>query len=333
MNARSVLIILAALLVAGVTAFLARGWVTAERAQIQAVQVPVVQPAPSQAVLVASDELPAGLFLKEEHLRWQAWPADGVDPNYFVQGKTELASLLGSVVRRNIAAGEPIVGGKIVKPGDRGFLAAVLKPGMRAVTIKVNEITGVAGLVFPGDRVDLLLSLALDDRIEDTPDRRASETVLENVRVLAIGRTLAEGGESPPGGEMATIEVTPKQAEMVAVMVELGRISLSLRSLASPELNEFRGALVGGAAPAGETALGAAPYGVPGATLISDSEAPDAAAVPRDPRQAEEEENPSPVRGLTYTFDSEVSQLLAAPSSTTTVTVQHGSTSETIQFD
>lgn len=345
MNARGLLIVMAALLVAGATAFLARGWLTAERAQMQAAPAAVVQQAPSQAVLVAAAELPAGLFLKEEHLRWQSWPSGAADPNYFLQETTNLAALVGSVVRRNFAAGEPIIGGKIVKPGDRGFLAAVLKPGMRAVTVKVNETTGVAGLVFPGDRVDMLLTVSFDDRVEDTPDRRASETILENVRVLAIGRTLAEGGESPPGGETATIEVTPKQAEMVAVMVELGRLSLSLRSLASPELNEFGDVVASGDSVAGEPGPDPAP---PPAALATEMPAPQRvaaagaeaaagsateAAAPNDPRQAEEEENPSPVRGLTYTLDSEVSQLIASPSTTTTVTVHHGSTPESLSFD
>lgn len=119
MNSRSLLIIVAALLIAGVTAFLAKGWLTAQKAQVAPVQ-PIVQQVPSQAVLVAATNLPAGLFLKEEHLRWQAWPGDAPDPNYFVQERTDLSTLLGSVVRRGIVAGEPITSGKIVKPGDRG---------------------------------------------------------------------------------------------------------------------------------------------------------------------------------------------------------------------
>src|SRR5690606_11179223 len=107
MNARSLLIVVAALLVAGVTAFLARGWLTAERAQMQQqTQQVVVREVPAQAVLVAAANLPAGLFLKEEHLRWQDWPSDATDPNYMVKDKTDLSTLIGSVVRRGIIAGE-----------------------------------------------------------------------------------------------------------------------------------------------------------------------------------------------------------------------------------
>ena len=209
MNARSLLIVVAALLVAGVTAFLARGWLTAERAQIQNQQQVVVKEVPAQAVLVAAANLPIGLFVKEEHLRWQAWPSDNIDPNYLLQEKTDLATLIGSVVRRTIAAGEPIITGKVVKPGDRGFLAAVLKPGMRAVTFGISETSGVAGMVFPGDRVDMLLTHDLPGSTNEGEARRASETVLENVRVLAIGHQLNENPEGPVSGKTATIEVTP----------------------------------------------------------------------------------------------------------------------------
>jgi pilus assembly protein CpaB len=330
MNARSLLIIVAALLIAGVTAFLAKGWLTAQRAQVPAQTV--VQQAPSQAVLVAATNLPAGLFLKEEHLRWQAWPGDTPDPNYFLQKQTDLSTLLGSVVRRGFAAGEPITGGKIVKPGDRGFLAAVLKPGMRAVTVKVNETTGVAGLVFPGDRVDMILTIELTDDKEDTPDRKASETVLENVRILAIGQQLDEQSEKPISGETATIEVTPKQAEMVAVAVELGRLSLSLRSLPTPELNELGHVAMSSDVPeAAQDPLIPADAAATASTEASESTANETSGPAAT--QDEEAENPSPVRGLTYTFDSEVSQLLTSGTAVTKVTVHHGAAAESLAFD
>src|SRR3546814_13032103 len=99
MNARSLLIVVAALLVAGVTAFLARGWLTAERAQLQTQQV-VVQEVPAQAVLVAAANLPTGLFIKEEHLRWQAWPSEAVDPNNLLQDQTDPAPLTGTDAER-----------------------------------------------------------------------------------------------------------------------------------------------------------------------------------------------------------------------------------------
>lgn len=326
MNARSLLIILAALLVAGVTAFLARGWLSAERAQIQTQQQQViVKEMPAQAVLVAAANLPTGLFIREEHLRWQAWPADAADPNYLLQDKTDLATLLGSVVRRGIAAGEPITGGKIVKPGERGFLAAVLAPGMRAITFGISETSGLAGLVFPGDRVDMLLTHDLPGGSEGGATRRATETVLENVRVLAIGHKLNDLGEEPISGKTATIEVTPKQAEMVTILVDLGRLSLVLRSLADEDAKAVGHVVMSSAAPDGEA-------GVTGAAAGEDSLADADAAVTIDatgvaranptaeaPPVAAMNDNPPPTRGHTYTYDTEVSRLLG-------ITVQRGST-------
>lgn len=353
MNARSLLIIVAALLVAGVTAFLARGWLSAERNQIQTQQV-VVQQAPAQSVLVAVANLPIGMFLKEEHLRWQAWPTDATDPNYMVKDATDIAKLVGSVVRHSISAGEPIIPGKIVKPGDRGFLAAVLKPGMRAVTVGISETSGVSGLAFPGDRVDMLLTHALPGSEGESPsDRRAAETVLENVRVLAIGKRLSDRNEEALDGKTATIEVTPKQAEMVAVLVELGRVSLSLRSLGKPELAEA-GSLVMSSAdtlPDGTsgTIPGTVPAAMPGtaanlqpspladadATATADAGASAAAGKPEsdDVSETPDDDNPSPMRGLTYTLDNEVSRLLT-PSGGLEVTVhlQRGGEAQVITF-
>ncbi len=351
MNARSLLIIVAALLVAGVTAFLARGWLSAERNQINTQQV-VVQQAPAQSVLVAVANLPIGMFLKEEHLRWQAWPTDATDPNYMVKDTTDIAKLVGSVVRHSISAGEPIIAGKIVKPGDRGFLAAVLKPGMRAVTVGISETSGVSGLVFPGDRVDMLLTHALPgSEGESSSDRRAAETVLENVRVLAIGKRLSDRNEEALDGKTATIEVSPKQAEMVAVLVELGRVSLSLRSLGNPELAETGNLVMSSADTATDGAPGTIPGGAPGAlpgaaanlqpapladadaTATADAGATAGAPASDDIPAPPADDNPPPMRGQTYTLDSEVSRLLT-PSGGLEVTVhlQRGGESNVITF-
>lgn len=337
MNARSLLIIVAALLVAGVTAFLARSWLSAERVQVQTAQV-AVREVPAQAVLVAAAHLPTGLFIKEEHLRWQAWPADAADPNYMLQDQTDLATLVGSVVRRDIAAGEPIIAGKIVKPGDRGFLAAVLAPGMRAVTFGVSDTTGVAGLVFPGDRVDMLLTQNLQSaglNGETDPVRRASETVLENVRILAIGQQLNQS-QLPSEGKTATIEVTPKQAEMVAVLVELGRLSLALRSLADENAEASAHVVMSSAAPEGEDGLPTGDAAAPDtladadAAATADTDSSAATATPAEESPAPIDENPPAVRGQTYTFDTEVSRLLGSDSDQ--VLVQRGNSAEKIIF-
>jgi len=232
MSARALIFVIVALLMAGTTAYVARSWLSSERAaSAQAKQTPLQV---TKNILVAAADLPAGTFLKTEHVRWQAWPDNAVSDAYLVEGTAKPADVIGAVVRRGIVTGEPITNGRIVRPGDRGFLAAVLQPGMRAVSVAVNATSGIAGLVFPGDRVDILLT----QTVPGSTDRRASETVLENVRVLAIDQVLNDQAGEPTLGKNATIEVTPKQAEMIAVISDMGKISLSLRSLGRPTAGE-----------------------------------------------------------------------------------------------
>ena len=155
MNVKSVILIVAALLFAGGTAFVASRLMGTHKP----VQTAQVQEAPSKKVLVAKGNLPAGTFIKEEDVSWQKWPVDGVNDSYLLEGQTDITTIVGAVVRKGIVAGEPITEAQIARPGDRGFLAAVLTPGMRAISIDVNEPSSVAGLVFPGDRIDVLLNM------------------------------------------------------------------------------------------------------------------------------------------------------------------------------
>jgi pilus assembly protein CpaB len=235
MSARALVFVVIALVMAGATAMFAKNWLSSERAELSA----QATPAPKQItknVLVATNDLPAGSFIKAEQVRWQAWPEDAVNDSYLIEGVAKPEDVVGAVVRRGIIGGEPVTGGRIVRPGDRGFLAAVLQPGMRAVAIAVNATSGIAGLVFPGDRVDIILTQAVPTGGSDP--RMASETVLENVRVLAIDQVLNDQSGEPTLGKNATIEVTPKQAEVVAVVSDMGKLSLSLRSLARPATGE-----------------------------------------------------------------------------------------------
>ena len=159
-----------------------------------------------------------------------------VPDSYLLRSRNNEADLVGAVVRRPITAGQPISTDSVVKPGDRGFLAAVLDPGMRAISVPVDEATGNAGLIFPGDHVDLILTQSIEAAGDPAGSRRVSETVLEDLRVIAIGRRLKdEGGEEVAGGKQArtaTLEATPEVAEKIALVNELGKLALSLRSLA-----------------------------------------------------------------------------------------------------
>lgn len=232
MSARSILLIAAALLLVIGTGFVARAWLDSQR-QIAA---PAPQPKaePAVRVLVAETALPAGTYLKEENMRWQPWPSDMPIPDtYLIKKTTTPSDLFGAVIRRGISAGEPITKGRIIKPGDRGFMAAVLTPGYRAVSIKIGADSGVAGLVFPADRVDIILTHNVQE--SDGSQHRASETILKNVRVLALDSRVDDETGKPKLAKTATLELTPKQVEILSVSRELGRLSLSLRALAKNE--------------------------------------------------------------------------------------------------
>jgi pilus assembly protein CpaB len=146
-----------------------------------------------------------------------------------------MSKLLGTVVRNPVTAGQPLTHGSLVGPNDRGFLAAALGPGMRAVTVPVNVSTGVAGFVFPGDRVDVVLTQQVEGGGDGAP-LRVSETIVRNVRVLATDQRVDSKGEDGKTEvktfQSVTVEVTPRIAEKVAVSQSMGTLSLSLRSIA-----------------------------------------------------------------------------------------------------
>src|SRR5216684_5957769 len=179
-----------AVLISTGTVIGARSWL---QSQLAAREPPPVQPTvaaiENRMVLVAKGDLPAGQFVRPDNLHWQAWPEAGIAENYVVEGKGKLEDYVGAVVRSGLTNGEPIADGRVVRPGDRGFMAAVLTPGNRAVTVPVTPSSGLAGFVFPGDRVDVILTLTIQpedrDGKKDGTERRASETVLTDIRVLA----------------------------------------------------------------------------------------------------------------------------------------------------
>lgn len=185
-------------------------------------------------VLVATRKLPIGTIITADALQFKLWPKEMVQDAYFVEGSADMNQLLGTVSRFPITAGQPVTQGALVMPGDRGFLAAALGPGMRAVTIPVSAKTGVAGFIFPGDRVDLLLTQAVGGRGQEAFS--ASETVLRNLRVLATDQrtdsNIVDGKTTVTKTSLVTIEATPRIAEKIAVAQKLGALSLALRPLA-----------------------------------------------------------------------------------------------------
>ena len=242
MDRKKLVLLLGALIVAIGTALVARNmFAGASAPQAEAAAVPA-----GPKVLVAQRTLPTGTIITADALGFQPWPKDLVQDAYFIDGEADMSKLLGTVVRHPVTAGEPVTQGSLVAPGDRGFLAAALGPGMRAVTIPVSAKAGVAGFVFPGDRVDLLLSQTVKG---DGPALKTTETILRNLRILATDQRTSQetvdGKTRVRKFRTVTVEATPKIAEKIAVAQTLGRLTLTLRSIADSQ-GELERALANG---------------------------------------------------------------------------------------
>ena len=234
MNVKKVALLVGALVIAVVTAVMAKNMFAGAGApQANAAQAVPTGP----KVLVARKALPVGTIIDQESLAFQAWPKELLQNAYYLEGSPEsdMTKLLGTVVRNPVTAGQPITQGALVGPKDRGFLAAALGPGMRAVTVPVSTTSGVAGFVFPGDRVDVILTQEVTGGGEG-PALKVSETIVRNLRVLATDQRVdskdEEGKTVVKTFSMVTVEATPRLAEKVAVAQSLGTLSLSLRSIA-----------------------------------------------------------------------------------------------------
>lgn len=232
MDRKKLILLLGALVIAIGTALAARSMFAGAAApQAEAAQ----QVAQGPKVLVAQRALPVGTIITADAVGYQLWPEEMVQDAYFLDGEADMTQLLGTVVRYPVTAGEPVTQGALVAPGDRGFLAAALGAGMRAVTVPVSARTGVAGFIFPGDRVDLVLTQSVSG--DEGGELKASETIIRNLRVLATDqqtetKTTEDGQTVVSASRTVTLEVTPKIAEKVAVAQTIGTLSLSLRSLA-----------------------------------------------------------------------------------------------------
>jgi pilus assembly protein CpaB len=248
MDKKKLLLLIGALVVAIGTALAARSlFVGAAAPKADAAQAQVPK---GPKVLVAQRALPVGTIITADSISFQEWPKDLVQDAYFIDGEANMTKLLGTVVRFPVTAGEPVTQGSLVAPGDRGFLAAALGPGMRAVTITVSQKTGVAGFVFPGDHIDLVLTQQVKSTSEESSSLKAAETILRNLRVLATDQsteTESENGKSiVKTARTVTLEVTPRIAEKIAVAETIGTLSVSLRSIADNQ-SELERAIASGA--------------------------------------------------------------------------------------
>ncbi|QXH53536.1 Flp pilus assembly protein CpaB [Pseudomonas fakonensis] len=251
MKTPSVLLLAGTLLVAGSAALLVRVMLKPAPAPAPVVVAPPPAPPALPAVLVAARDLHPGEFIDTLAVRWQALEGEHSSLLYFLDNKDSLAVAVGGTVRRPLRAGQPLAATLLIKPGEPGFIAAVLQPGLRAISVPTSAVASNSGMVSTGDRVDVVLSLDRDKEQEaagaasSTP-RLASQTLLRNVRVLALNNitrgALTVREEQPvekdkkryTSFETVTLEVTPAQAERLSVAKEVGTLQLVLRGAREP---------------------------------------------------------------------------------------------------
>ena len=199
------------------------------------VSAPAEEPAPPpRSFLAASRALPAGTLLRLGDMVWVEMPPSFAAPGHIVQGTATAAEFAGAVTRQAFAAREPLLTDALVKPGDPQFLVAALAPDRRAVSIPVDATQSTSGLAAPGDHVDIILTQTFTAEGTDAPHRSVAETVLRNLRLIAVDQSLS-APDRPAAGTDAklpktvTLEVTDKQAETLLVAEQLGRVELALR--------------------------------------------------------------------------------------------------------
>jgi pilus assembly protein CpaB len=185
-------------------------------------------------VLVAHSDIPMGQTLSPGDIQWQAWPASASSGNFIRKNSRPKAidDLAGLIVRVPFVAGEPIREAKLVNAKGSGFMAAILPTGMRAVSTQISPETSAGGFILPNDHVDVILTRKDRDADKGGGDSKTSETVLSNIRVLAIDQNVEEkNGQKVVVGKTATLELSPGQAETLVLSQQLGTLSLALRSI------------------------------------------------------------------------------------------------------
>lgn len=222
MNAARIGVLVLAIVAAGLAAFLARGLVSSGKEE--AVTEKVVEE-PTTEVLVAVSNVQLGQRVAGGDLRWQRWPEASMNPAYITRTAkpTAIEEYTGSVARAPVLSGEPVTAEKLVNLSNAGFMSALIEPGMRAIAVEITPQTSAGGFILPNDRVDIV-------------DVNKGQTVLRNVRVLAIDQRFNEQGEQVAVGRTATLELTPAQVELISVAETESRLALSLRSMGEQDL-------------------------------------------------------------------------------------------------
>ncbi|MEO5373567.1 MAG: Flp pilus assembly protein CpaB [Alphaproteobacteria bacterium] len=231
----TIVLLVVALFIAGSAAFLVKRYLANQSAASEAAAMRSIA---SKHVLVAAVDMPMGHIVGASDIRWQEWPEALVNPNYVTRsgGEEVLPAYQGAVVRTALTRGEPVQASRLFRQEGGGLMAGLLSPGMRAVSVDVTPEKGVSGFILPGDHVDVVLTHEIrgGDKNEVSA-HMMSESILRDIRVLAVDQTLTEPKEGSVKAKNVTLEVTAKQAEMVALALRMGTIALPLRSLGRPE--------------------------------------------------------------------------------------------------
>ena len=244
-KARLALIVLLVCVVAAITG---GAWLYFRPKPVAPARRAAPPPKPLPVVLTASKGLKVGSLITANDIIWSPLKNGAILSAHMLRGKTKPADVIGAVVRREVQRDTPLTWSSIVRPGQYGFLAAALLPDHRAVTIMVNRATSQAGLIYPGDRVDVILTVKVNN--ENT--RKTSTytgTILENIRVVAVNRQVessrsnqaqASKKASRSGASTITLEVLPTDAERLVLATSRGDISLAMRSLTDGQRHEER---------------------------------------------------------------------------------------------
>ncbi len=239
MRARPLVILAAAFGLGGLSIVMLKGWMNSQLAirpaQAASVTVPVV---------VARTPLPFGSRIHSENLSVAAWPADSVPPGAFSKVEDLLGKNEDRVVLRSMDPAEPVLASKVSGLGGRATLSTMVSKDQRAVTIRVNDVLGVAGFVLPGDRVDVLLT-----RKEQQQGDAATDVLLQNIRVLGIDQDASDRKDKPMVARAVTLEVAPDQAQKLTLGTQVGVLSLALRNQSDDDLEAVHTVNVGDLRP------------------------------------------------------------------------------------
>jgi pilus assembly protein CpaB len=235
MKPARIIVLLVALVAGGIAALLA------SRSDPPPAPAPVAK-IDTVDVLVAATDIGLGMTVSGQDLRWQTWPAAVASANFIRKNDRpdSINELAGSIARQPFSGGEPIRESKLIKAKGSGYMAAILPSGMRAVSTEISPETGAGGFILPNDHVDVLLTRR-DKEAEKASgvDVHISETILSNVRVLAIDQAVEEkNGQRVVVGRTATFELAPQQTEALARARQMGTLSLALRSIVDFDAKE-----------------------------------------------------------------------------------------------